>query len=219
MGATPAWRCWAVACLLIAAVAARPAAAQAPDPDDRAQPNGQRAVNTVKFLAGGGAAFLMHEGGHLLFDVAFDAHATIKAVHFGPLPFFAVTPRGDLSPRREFAIAAAGFWVQEGTSEWLLTRRPSLRREHAPFAKGALAFNVLTSIGYAAVGFAKAGPPERDTRGMATALDIDERAIAAVVLAPALLDAYRYLDPEVRWSAWASRAAKAASVLLVVRGR
>jgi hypothetical protein len=180
-------------------------------------PEEHRALDSVKFLAGAGLALVMHEGGHLLFDAAFDASPRITGVRFGPIPFFAITHRGDLSPRREFTISSAGFWIQDLSSEWLLTRRSALRTAHAPLAKGVLAFNVLNSAGYACVAFARAGPFERDTRGMADAAGVDERAIGALVLAPAVLDAIRYFKPEARWAKWASRAAKAGSVLLVIR--
>jgi hypothetical protein len=176
-----------------------------------------RALDSVKFLAGAGLGLVMHETGHLVFDAMFDADPRIKGVRFGPFPFFAITHRGDLSPRREFTISSAGFWVQELSSEWILTRQPSIRDAHAPLAKGVLAFNVLNSVGYAMVAFARAGPFERDTRGMASSSGVDERTIGALVLAPAVLDAVRYFKPEARWAKWASRAAKAGSVLLVVR--
>jgi hypothetical protein len=173
-------------------------------------------LDTVKFLAGGGSAFLVHEGGHVLFDTLFDAHPSIKRIHFGAIPFFAVahTP---ISPRREFVVSSAGFWSQEATTEWLLTRRPHVRDEHAPFVKGALAFDVLTSVGYGTVAMFKAGPAERDTRGMADAIGVDERAIGALVMAPALLDAYRYFNPETRWAVWTSRLVKVGSAALVLR--
>jgi hypothetical protein len=100
-----------------------------------------------------------------------------------------------------------------------LTRRPSLRDAHAPVAKGLLAFNVLNAAGYAFVAFARAGPFERDTRGMADSIAVNERAIGALVLAPAVFDAIRYFKPESRWPKWASRAAKVASVVLVVKSR
>jgi hypothetical protein len=171
----------------------------------------------VEFLAGAALGLTMHEGGHLIFDAVFDASPRIKRVQFGPVPFFAITHRAGVSPRREFTISSAGFWMQDLSSEWLLTRRPSLRDAHAPVAKGVLAFNVLNSAGYACVAFARAGPFERDTRGMAASIGVDERAIGALVLAPAVLDAIRYFKPEAHWAKWASRAAKAGSVLLVVR--
>lgn len=152
-----------------------------------------------------------------MLDLAFDADPTITGVHLGPFPFFAISHRSDLSARREFLISAAGFWMQEATDEWLLGTQPPLRTVHAPVRKGMLAFNVLTSVGYAAVAFARAGPAERDTRGMAAALAVDERLIAAFVLAPAVLDGVRYVRPEWAWAPWTSRAAKAGSALLLIR--
>jgi len=200
--------------LLIAAFAAR-ASAQTPASDG--QPAvGQVAIDAAQFLAGGGVAFVVHEGGHLFFDTLFDAKPFVKSVHFGPFPFFAVSHES-ATPAQEFVISSAGFWTQEATSEWLLSRRPDIRREHAPFAKGVLAFDVLTSIGYGTVAMFKAGPLERDTRGMAAAIGVDERFIGAIVMAPAVLDAYRYVRPESRWAPWTSRAVKAASVLLALK--
>jgi hypothetical protein len=171
----------------------------------------------LQFLAGAALGFAAHEGGHLVFDIAFDAHPRISRVEFGGIPFFAINHRSDLSSRREFAVSSAGFWVQESWNEYLLTRRPDLRNQQAPLAKGAFAFNILNSIGYGIVALARAGPVERDTRGMADAVSMDERAIAAVVLLPALLDSYRYFKPESEWAKWASRAAKAGGALLIVR--
>src|SRR5204863_9601097 len=93
----------------------------------------------------------LHERGHLTFDAIFNADPRLAGVTSGPFPFFAITHRDDLSPRREFVISSAGFWMQGLSSEWLLTKRPSLRESHAPLAKGLLAFNVLNSAGYACV--------------------------------------------------------------------
>lgn len=185
------------------------------DDDSPAVPS--PAVSTAAFLGGAALALGMHEGGHLVFDVAFGAHPFVKRVELGGIPFFAVSHDTGLSPRREFTVSSAGFWEQHATDEWLLTRRPHLRDERAPFVKGMLAFNVLTSVGYSMAAFAKGGPYERDTRGMADAIRVDERAIGAVILAPALLDAYRYYRPDSKWAKWMSRAAKAGGVLLVLR--
>jgi hypothetical protein len=107
--------------------------------------------------------------------------------------------------------------MQHASSEWILTARPDLKSQSAPFLKGLLAFNVLNSIGYAGVAFAQAGPPERDTLGMATATGIDEPWIGAMVLVPAVLDGWRYFAPEARWARWGSRIAKVALVVLVVK--
>ena len=187
------------------------------DTDQPAQQTEHRAADTGKFLAGAAVGFAEHEADHLLFDLLFDAQPFVKVVHFGPVPFFAIAHRSGLSPRREFVVSSAGFWTQEATSEWLLTRHPDLRHEHAPFVKGAFAFDLLTSIGYGMVAFARAGPFERDTRGMAASIRVDERAIGAIVIAPAILDAYRYFNPDARWAKWASRMVKVGSVLLVIR--
>ena len=180
------------------------------------QPNEQRTAETVKFLAGGGVAFLEHEADHLLFDAIFDAHPYFKTIHFGAVPFFAVAHQ-PISPRREFVVSSAGFWTQMATSEWLLTTHPNLRGRHAPFEKGAFAFDVLTSVGYGTVAMFKAGPLERDTRGMADSIGVDERVVGAIVMAPALLDAYRYFNPESRWAVWTSRLVKIGSVALVLK--
>src|SRR5919199_3998635 len=122
---------------------AAPVSAQSTPTNNTAQPNGHPVADTVKFLAGGALGLGMHETGHLLFDEIFDAHPRVKGVHFGPFPFFAITHRPDLSPRREFTVSSAGFWVQQATNEWILTRHPNLRDEHAPLTKGLLTFNVL----------------------------------------------------------------------------
>lgn len=176
-----------------------------------------RAAATGAFLGGAAVALLAHEGGHLFLNVVFDAKPGFKRVEFHGLPFFAITHGREVSRRREFAIASAGFWVQHTGNEWLLTRRPRLRQERAPFAKGVFAFNVLASAAYSGAAFARTGPDERDTRGIAVTTRLDERWIGALILAPALLDTWRYFDPDARWPVWFSRAVKAGAVLLILR--
>jgi hypothetical protein len=189
--------------------------AATPTPD--ATHSGQRATAAGAFLAGAGLALVAHEGGHLIFDGIFDAHPGLEKVSFHGLPFFAITHDPGLSPRREFIIDSAGFWVQEATNEWILTRRPRLRDARAPFVKGVFAFNILLSAGYAGTAFARTGPVERDTRGMADSLRWKEPAVGALILLPALLDAFRYYHPDATWATWGSRAAKAGSVVLILR--
>ena len=176
-----------------------------------------RASSTVKFLAGAAAAFGAHEAGHLTADLLFDADPRLKRVDFHGIPFFAITHRGDVTSRQRFVIASSGFWVQHAGSEVILSRSPNLRRERAPFKKGVLAFNVLASAAYAGAAFARTGPDERDTRGMAEGARVDERWIGAMILAPAVLDSIRYLDPDAKWAVWTSRAAKVGLVLLIIR--
>jgi hypothetical protein len=175
------------------------------------------AVKAGLFIAGAAAGLAAHESGHLAFDYLFDATPRVTRVDFHGIPFFAVTHRADLPRRKEFVISSAGFAVQHAGSEWILMRKPKIRWRRAPLAKGVLTFNVLTSVAYAGAAFARTGPHERDTRGMADSAGIDERAIGVMVLAPAVLDTWRYFHPRSKWAAWASRGAKAGMVLLVVR--
>src|SRR4051794_34009039 len=44
------------------------------------QPDEHRASDTVKFLAGAALGLGLHEGGHLVFDVIFDAKPTVAGV-------------------------------------------------------------------------------------------------------------------------------------------
>lgn len=178
-----------------------------------------RAASTLAFLGGAATAFGAHEGSHLLFDAAFDARPGLKPVSYAGIPFFAITHE-PVSRRREFMISSAGFWSQHAIDEWLLTSRPMLRDERAPFLKGVLAFNILASGAYSAAALTRTGPPERDTRGIAQTAGprgMNERVVGLLILAPAALDAYRYVAPHARWAAWASRAMKVGMVLLVLR--
>jgi hypothetical protein len=173
-------------------------------------------IDIAQFLAGAALGLGLHESGHLVLDVAFGASPGVRKVSAGFIPFFAITHE-HVSPAREFAISSAGFWVQHAGSEVLLSRRPDLRHEHAPIAKGLLAFNGLTSVVYAGAAFARSGPIERDTHGMAASANVREPWIGVSILAPAVLDAARYYRPRSRWLRWASRASKVAGALVIVR--
>ena len=203
----------AAICLSGVAVSAQP---QATPPDTPAATTEQRATSALKFLGGGALALAAHESGHLLFDGLFSANPGLKKVDFHGIPFFAIT-HDPVSRRREFIIDSAGFWVQEAANELILTRRPNLRRERAPILKGIVAFNVLASVSYAAAAFARTGPVERDTRGMADSLRWKEPSVGLLILLPAVLDAVRYFDPDARWAAWGSRVAKIGGVVLILR--
>jgi hypothetical protein len=201
--------------LLLVALFPSIASAQAQEQESTQGVNRTAAV--AKFFAGATVGLVAHEAGHLFFDIVFDADPGVRRVEYHGIPFFAITHRANLSPRQEFTVSSAGFWVQHATSEWLLTRRPRLRDERARFAQGLLAFNVGASVAYSFAAFTRSGPVERDTRGMASASRIDEPWIGAIILAPAVLDAWRYLDPDAKWAVWTSRALKVGAVLLVFR--
>jgi hypothetical protein len=192
-------------------VSAQPATDAAPQQDDSA---GKRIAS---FLAGGAIGLGAHESAHVLADLALGERPGLRKVDFHGVPFFAITHRSGLPHWQEFTVSSAGFWVQHAENELLLDRRPQLRRQRAPLVKGVFAFNVLASIAYAGAAFAKTGPAERDTRGMAAAARLDERFVGTLLLAPALLDAWRYYHPSGRAAPWASRAVKVGLVLMVAR--
>jgi len=187
--------------------------------EEPAQPPAQPSTGkqAVLFLSGGAIGLAAHEAGHVIANFAFGEKPGLQKVDFHGIPFFAITHPSGLPAREEFVISSAGFWVQHATNEWLLTRRPELKSEQAPLTKGVFAFNVIASVAYAGAAFAKTGPVERDTRGMAASVRMDERWIGALILAPALLDGWRYYHPNAKWAAWSSRGVKVGLVLLVVR--
>jgi hypothetical protein len=197
------------------------AAARAQEPADPPDetPREHRVARSASFVGGAAAGFLAHEGGHLLFDAAFGADPGVKRVSFAGIPFFAITHGDEVTPRQEYVISSAGFWVQHATSEWILTARPGLRRERAPLLKGWLAWNVVASVAYSTAAFGRFGPAERDTRGMAQSLGIAEPWVGGMILAPAVLDAWRYGHPDARWARWTSRAVKVGLVVATIGAR
>jgi hypothetical protein len=192
-----------------AAAAETPAALKAPS----------RVRQMVVFLAGAAAGLGVHEAGHVMASAAAGANPRAVRIDYGPIPFFAIR-HDPVSRRQEYAISASGFWMQYAGSEWLLSTRPNLRREEAPFYKGALAFHVGVSTMYTVAAFGRLGPTERDTRGLAISLGPDgvpEPVVGVLLFAPAALDAYRYFRPDSAWARWASRGAKVLVVALAAR--
>jgi hypothetical protein len=181
--------------------------------------SGSATATTLTFFAGAATGLFAHEGSHVIFDVAFGSTPGIKGVDFHGIPFFAIT-HTEVSRREEFVISSAGFWTQQAIDEWLLTTRRHLKDERAPFAKGLLAFGVGASVAYSTAAFARTGPTERDTRGMAVSYGprgIDERWIGALVLAPAVLDSVRYFAPDRKWPIWSSRGVKILMLVMTLR--
>ena len=166
----------------------------------------------VGFIAG----LLAHESGHVTTAAAFDARAHLRGVHFHGIPFFAVAHRSGLPRREEFVVSSAGFWMQHATSEVILTAHPALWRDGHWFETGVVAFGIATSAAYAGAAWARTGPSERDTRGMAATLGVAEPVIGTIVLLPALLDGYRAWRPLSRRAAWTSRGVKAGLMLLPI---
>jgi hypothetical protein len=190
----------------------------AQDPPVTQKTSGEHHVASIPtFLAGAAIGLGAHEAGHLLFDGLFNADPGLKKVSFHGIPFFAITHEDTLSHRKEFVIDSAGFWVQQIGNEIILTRNPNVRQNGSSLVKGLIAFNVIASVAYSTAAFARTGPVERDTRGMADALRWKEPWIGVLILAPAILDAIRYYNPGAKWATWSSRSVKVGMVLLVIR--
>jgi hypothetical protein len=215
--ARPLAACRALTLFVLTIAASSAVVCAQDDAQPQPHPTSSKGKQRALFLAGAATAFGAHETGHLAASLVFGEKPGLRKVDFHGIPFFAITHRSGLPPRQEFTISSAGFWVQHAGDEWLLSRRPTLRRERAPFAKGMLAFNVLASVAYAGTAFARTGPVERDTRGIAAASRVDERWVGALVLAPAVLDVWRYDHPDSAWAVWTSRGVKIGMVLLVLR--
>ena len=178
--------------------------------------SGQTLEAAAKLIGGAAVGLGLHESAHVVTDFASGVTPGLKKVTFGPIPFFAIT-HDAVSPGREFVISSAGFWMQHAVNEYLFATHPALRDEHAPVLKGILAFNILTSVAYSGAAFARTGPNERDTRGMALSARVDEPVIGALILVPAVLDTARYFGKDSRWTVWGSRVIKIGGALLVVK--
>ena len=203
--------------ILLVVLSIVPASAQQQAPQQSDNSGTSTAGRFGKVLLGGAAGLVLHETGHLVADWAFEEKVVVRKVNYKGIPFFALSHANNLSPRREFVVSSAGFWSQYLYSEQILTHHPALRHEKSPFRKGMLTFHVATLLMYSGAAFGKTGPVERDTRGIAESLKINERWLGALILAPALLDTYRYFHPDARWAAWTSRGVKMGSVALVLK--
>ena len=179
------------------------------------------------FLGGSLTAFTLHEGGHLTGNLAFGCTPHLESVSFaGVVPFFSITSdvschgdrctypvqggtaRFDAGRRGLFTILMAGFHMQHVSDELILSFNPALRYEEAPFRKGMLAFNTLTSIGYVTANWAGLEPEKGDLYGAYAMTGAPRHVVNSILLGVAVLDLARYAFPDTRWLAWASRAAK-----------
>ncbi len=182
--------------------------------------------------AGFVTAFVVHEACHGVANLAMANVPTLEPVHFaGFLPFFAVSPNiqcvdgtctkqnGDPfvpGPRGYAFIVSSGILCQEVTNEIILTERPRIRYETAPFLKGMLLFNVATSVAYGIANLTGIEPPAGDVRGLDSVSGAPHGVFAALVLATAALDVARYFLPDVGWLPWVSRGSKVVTVGVVV---
>ena len=180
------------------------------------------------FLGGAATAFVTHEAGHVLANVAYRNRPDfVGLTGLGFVPFFAISPDIGCDSagcttrtgapfsggrRGKYLISTAGFIVGDIASEIILSEAPCLRYQDAPFRTGWLTFNILLSVGYALASAAELEDGHGDAGGAATAAGWDRRLFAALLLTPALLDGYRYWWPGSVWAPWVSRGSKAAIV-------
>ncbi len=173
------------------------------------------------FLGGAAVGFVAHESGHVVTNLAYGNIPTLISIKpFGFVPFVAISPQirctDDACFKRDgrdfgggrpglYVIITAGFTVQHLTTEMLLSLEPGIRYHRAPFRKGVLAFDILVSVGYAAASLTGTEDPFGDVTGAARAAHINHDVFAILLIAPALLDAYRFVRPGSRWVPVASR--------------
>jgi hypothetical protein len=183
-------------------------------------PSGTRGPFFLGVLTG----LVGHETGHYLANLLVGSTPRAESVHYGSIPFFTWEPDHLLTDREHCLTASAGFNAQNLVNEFLLgthgvraRTHPNLKDSDDAYLKGMLAFNYWLTVGYAANAFLRGGPPRRDTKGMADALRLPESVVGALILTPALLDAYRYNHPEARWPRRTSRATKILLLVLALR--
>ncbi len=188
-----------------------------PPPRLQFKPDSFRFKDLAPFLGGALAGLAIHETGHYVLDLALDTDPYLKRVDGAGIPFFAVSYRKEVTPRQQYAIGAAGFWVQHAMAEAILQKYPHLWKDAPMSVKGAFTFHLATSLIYAYAALAKSGPPERDTLAMAQGLNLNERWVGLAILIPAALDLYRSLYPDTPWATWSSRGFKVGFVFVLMK--
>lgn len=163
---------------------------------------------------GATSGFVGHELGHVIADVQTFHHPTFHGTKTGPFYFFAIQPCcGTLSNAEEYFIASAGLTVNNVASEIILQTLPDIRSRHSPFLKGVLLVDVGLSVGYAISGFVQSArpqgfPAQSDVGSMSRALGAQPWQVGLMVLAPAVVDTYRYFFPHSYWAPWVSLESK-----------
>jgi hypothetical protein len=176
------------------------------------------------FAGGAVTALAAHESCHLIANLAMGNRPGFQSVTFlGFIPYFAIVPsihcRGEnctksngenFGPGRPglYTIVSAGIQCQQYEDEVILTWRPGLRMDNAPFRKGMLAFNTLISIGYVLANWTGAEPTDGDIRGIHRDGGAPRLLLSSMILGIAAVDIARYYYPHARWLAWINRVAK-----------
>jgi hypothetical protein len=195
----------ALALCVCLAVAAAPTRARAGDESlERPEADFRHVSDYAWFALGAASGFVGHELGHVMMDVVFGKSIRFVRVDLGPIPFFAIQPCCNLTPRENYVIGSAGFVVGDVSSELILQIAPRLRSRRHAFLKGVLMFDILLAAGYAVTGFAGVGPPQSDVNTMSRGLGVPSWQVGMMLMVPAALDLYRYFVPRSAWAPWTS---------------
>ena len=193
-------------CLLVTVAA--PTRARADESIERPEADFRHVSDYAWFALGAASAFVGHEMGHMAMDVIFGKSVSFVGVSLGPIPFFAIQPCCNLTPRENYVIGSAGFVVGDVSSELILQIAPTLRSRRHAFLKGVLMFDILLAAGYAVTGFAGIGPSQSDVNTMARGLGVPPWQVGVMLMVPAAVDLYRYFVPRSVWAPWTSISGK-----------
>jgi hypothetical protein len=176
------------------------------------------------FVGGAVTALAAHESCHLMANLAMGNRPGFEPVTFlGFIPYFAIVPsircqngtctksNGEhFGPGRPglYTIVSAGIQCQHYEDEIILSQRPGLRMDQAPFRKGMLTFNTLLSIGYVLANWMGVEPTDGDIRGIHRDGGAPRFLLSSMILGIAAVDIARYYYPHARWLAWLNRMAK-----------
>ena len=158
----------------------------------------ERAEDWLLLLSGAVTGLVLHEAGHLTFDLIMNNQPELRPVRLGPLPFFAIAPTGIESRQELYGAAMMGFFVEAVYTEVIFASYPDLRSHHRPFLEGMLALHFLLDLGYAITGIAGIGPRESDVNSMARSARVSPAAIGMMLALPLAFDLMRYLQPGTR---------------------
>ena len=183
------------------------------------------APQVAMFAGGAATAFAAHESCHVLAGLMFGGTPRLQHVTFlGFVPFFAIAPGIECTDgvctrfnepfsagtKGAYAVVSAGLQCQHLGDELMLSLDPQLRERDAPFRKGMLAFNTLTSVGYVLANWLSVEPRAGDVGSITRLTGASRGLVTGLLLGTAALDVARYYEPDVAWLIWTSRVAKVA---------
>ena len=104
-------RALALSLILAVATTAAPMHARADESIEHPEADFRHFSDYAWFALGAASGFVGHEMGHMMMDVFFGKSVSFVGVSLGPIPFFAIQPCCNLTPRENYVIGSAGFVV------------------------------------------------------------------------------------------------------------